>query len=428
MKTSRSALIGRNSCARKKGLPCGRGPASRWIRFNAPSSYLTIVLAGLFFHSASLVAAPYTPSDDTQVIERLPTANNRAARELRGLHATLRQSPENLALALHVARRDVEVARAEGDPRYNGYAEAALSRWINLTHPPREVLVMRATLRQSRHDFAGALDDLDQVVAIDPRNAQALLTRAVIFQVQGNYAQALDDCLALRSITENLVAEICTANVQALHGRARESYQGLEAALARSAPNLSEQLRLWALTVMAETAARLDETDAAERHFRHALSLGIDDAYLLGTFADFLLDQGRAEEVRSLLANKTRVDPLLLRLALAEAQLGAPTLSQRCADLAERFAASRRRGDLIHLREEARFALHLLRQPDVALEIADANWAAQREPWDARLVLEAALAAGRPEGARAVLAWLATSRMEDIHLRRLVDRVEGTVR
>jgi len=283
-------------------------------------------------------------------------------------------------------------------------------------------------LRQSRHDFAGALEDLDQVVASEPGNTQALLTRAVIFQVQGSYAQAFDDCLALRPVTANLVAEICAANVPALHGHAAESYRDIAMALALSAPNLSEQVRLWALTVMAETAARLGETDAAERDFRRALSLGIDDAYLLGSFADFLLDQGRAEEVRSLLANKTRVDPLLLRLALAEAQLGAPTLPQRSADLAERFAASRRRGDLIHLREEARFTLHLLRQPEAALQIAEANWATQHEPWDARLVLESALAAGRTEAAHAVLAWLATARIEDIHLRRLIDRLEGTAR
>ena len=77
----------------------------------------------------------------------------------------------------------------------------------------------------------------------------------------------------------------------------------------------------------------------------------------------------------------------------------------------------------MHLREEARFSLQMLRQPQEALRLAEANWAVQHEPWDARLFLEAALAAGQPEAARPVVEWLATSRMEDRRLRQLVQQL-----
>ena len=65
--------------------------------------------------------------------------------------------------------------------------------------------------------------------------------------------------------------------------------------------------------------------------------------------------ENRPEEVRSLLGKEVRIDPLLLRLALAEQSLGAPELSGHVADLAERFAEARMRGDTVHQREEARF-------------------------------------------------------------------------
>ena len=370
-------------------------------------------------------AAPYRLTDDAQILERLPSAGSKTARELRQLHAELALSPQNLPLALRVARRDVAVARGEGDPRFNGYAEAALAPWLNGPDPPTEIVVLRATLRQARHDFPAALDDLSHALAKDPRNAQAWLTRAVILQVQGDYTKALGNCLSLARLVETLVTASCVDNVSGLSGRAAASYGDLQQMLNQTPPGESGEIRLWALTVLAETAARLGDVAAAERHFKEAMTLGIRDVYLLGAYADFLLDQNRPQEVRALLEKEVRIDPLLLRLALAEQSLGASELPGHIADLAERFAEARLRGDAVHQREEARFTLHLLNQPRPALRLAEANWAVQREPWDTRLLLEAALAADEPSAARPGLEWLAISHLEDGRLSELAAHFQG---
>jgi hypothetical protein len=110
------------------------------------------------------------------------------------------------------------------------------------------------------------------------------------------------------------------------------------------------------------------------------LSLGLRDGYVLGAYADFLLDTGRPQEVQALLQDEVRIDPLLLRLALAEQRLGMPSLAKHISDLSERFAMSRLRSDTSHRREEARFVLHLLNQVPNALRLAEANWSVQREP------------------------------------------------
>ena len=253
------------------------------------------------------------------------------------------------------------------------------------------------------------------VLAVDPRNAQARLTRAIILQVRGEYAEALGNCLSLGLFAEALVTETCVASVGSLRGDATASRARLQAALDRL-PSAEKGVRLWALTVLGETDARLGDGESAERHFREALTVGAHDSYLLGAYADFLLDAGRPQEVLALLQDEMRVDPLMLRLALAEQSLGAPMLQSHIADLSERFAANRRRGDTSHQREEARFALYLLKDPQEALRLAQANWAQQREPWDVRILLEAALAADAPETARPVLDWLATSHLEDTHV------------
>jgi len=386
------------------------------------SCLLTAILT--LQYAALAQAAPYIPEHDAQVLERLPTSTNRLARELRGLREELARQPDNLELAITLARRYTEIGRAGSDPRYLGYAQAALQPWWDQPEPPAEILVLRATLRQNRHEFEAALNDLAQALAQDPRNAQAWLTRAVILEVQGRYPEALRSCLPLMGLAESLLATACMSSAASLSGQAGKSYELLLQAL-ESSKTPSPEVRLWALTVLAEIAARMDNPRAAEHHFKEALSLEGRDAYALAAYADLLLEQKRFEEVETLLQDETRIDGLLLRLALSERELGSAQFPEHLETLKARFSASRQRGDNLHQGEEARFLLHLVDQPQAALTLAQANWAVQREPRDARILLEAVLASGQPEAARPVLEMMERTRIQDLPLRRLANQLEA---
>jgi hypothetical protein len=148
-----------------------------------------------------------------------------------------------------------------------------------------------------------------------------------------------------------------------------------------------------------------------------------EDPYLLGSYADFLLDHGRAAEVVPLLRERTRADNLLLRLALAEQETGAPEAAVRIAQLRERFEASRLRAETVHRREESRFELHLQHRPERALALARENWKVQREPADTRVLLEAALAANDPAAAAPALAVLRQNHTEDASIAGLLAMV-----
>ena len=148
-------------------------------------------------------------------------------------------------------------------------------------------------------------------------------------------------------------------------------------------------------------ALRAADARAAEREFRRALALE-RDPYTLAALADLLLDGRRAPEVVELLRGCT-ADGLLLRLVEAEAAVGAPALSDHLGVLRDRFASARSRGDTVHLREEARFALRLEHDAARAVRLARENWSMQREPADARLFVEAARAAGDPGAAASFL-------------------------
>jgi hypothetical protein len=60
-----------------------------------------------------------------------------------------------------------------------------------------------------------------------------------------------------------------------------------------------------------------------------------------------------------------------------------------------------------------------------ALGLALANWNIQKEPSDARLVLQAAVAADDPAAAAGVLAFLEKTGLADMRLKPLRDKIAG---
>jgi tetratricopeptide (TPR) repeat protein len=361
---------------------------------------------------------PFLPQQDAQVLERLTIkATDSVAREIRALRTSLVHDPQNIDVAVSLATKLIEQSRSEGDPRFLGQAQAVVGPWLNHTTPPPSTILLRAIIRQHAHEFDLALADLDEVLNMQPANAQAWLTRASIYQVQGRYDEARRACQPLLRLAGRHVAHTCLADIAGLSGQTTMSREMLTTSLER--PGISARERLWILTILAEMAARTGDATAAEKHFLDARSLGVKDHYLLGAYADFLLDQGRTQEVVTLLQHETRADGLLLRLTLAEQALRLPVSKNHTAELAARFAAGRERGTRVHVREEARFTLALLHNPQTALTLAQVNWEIQKEPWDARLLLESALAAGSRNAARPVIDWLNTNRAEDRKLQQL---------
>jgi predicted Zn-dependent protease len=244
--------------------------------------------------------------------------------------------------------------------------------------------------------------------------------------VQARYDDARRACGQLAAQASRPIAVACVAAVDGVTGRAERASAALREALVQAGADVSAPERLWVLTRLAEIDERRGDAAGAEDAFRRALALGIPDFYVQAAYADFLLDRGRAREVLELLKGKERSDLLLLRLAIAAKAAGAPQLGGHVQALADRFDAARRRGDTVHRKEEARFTLALLGQPQRALELAQADWAVQREPSDARVLLEAALAAQAPQAATPVLQWMQRSGIESVALRGLAQRLAGT--
>ena len=373
------------------------------------------------------LAEPVRPRDDATVLLTVPPRQSEAASGLREARSNLRRDPNDLAAALRVARLAIEQGRAWSDPRRYGEAEAAMSPWWSEPNAPEEVRVLRAVVKQALHDFPGALADLDAVLARSPRNAQARLSRAFVRLVSGDIAGAGDDCRKLPPAAGLLPAATCRARVAALSGSGEKAYDYL-ARFVSADTTASETVRRFALVVLADIADGLRRDEDAARHFQAAAAIGEPDVPLLAAMADHLLAQYRAGDVLALLAGKGEADVLVLRRAIAAKRIGDPRLAQWSATLNERFAAARRAGVRLHLREEARFRLEVEGDAGAALPLAVENWSAQKEIADAALLLECVAAAGEPEAARAVLRFVERTGLSDRRIAPLLARLEEAAR
>lgn len=368
--------------------------------------------AGLLACAALVHAAPFTPAGDSEVVERLPAAGDPLLRRVESLRKQLAARPDDASLRLDIGRRYFQLAMAQGDPRYVGYAAATMAPLAATGSGNAAYWLLHGQIRQYGHDFAGALKSLEKASELDPQSAEPIAWRAAIHMVQAQYDQALSECTKLVPLAHPLHAHGCTAYVQASTGSLAPAYDALKRALAAGS-DVAPELALWIRTRLAEMAIRLGRNDEADHHFNEALKLGVVDQFLLGAYADFLLDQRRAGEVLTLLAGWERSDILLLRLALAGRAANDARAAGWARQLRERFAAASQRGDRLHEQEAARFELDVEGRPGPALALASRNYQLQKEPRDAQVLMRAALAAGQPQAAKPALDWLQSSGYED---------------
>jgi tetratricopeptide (TPR) repeat protein len=390
----------------------------------ALSSLIALVAIG----PVQAVSKIYIPKDDNDIVATVPTSAG--LQGLSRLRTALAREPQNFELAVRIAQRYIEISRSDGDPRYLGYAQAALAPWW--AGDRHELVLLRATIRQSMHEFDAALSDLKQLNRARPGDAQALLTQATVEQVLGRYRDALSTCEVLLNQVPGLISEACGADARSLLGQF-DVYESLNDRLNAQA-NLDSDTRGWLHTLLAEMLERQGRNDEARRHHDTAVRVA-PTLYARAAYADFLLNSGDAEQalaIASSVAGKQAAkgaqvpDVLLLRQVLALHSLKRDDLLKPAlADMRARFEGSRSRGQSLHGREEARMVLRIDADAARALSLAEQNWAIQKEAADTLILAQSARAAGRDDVLLKIKQFVAQSGFQD---RRLAGLLEGAAK
>jgi len=353
----------------------------------------------------AIAGPPFEPAGDAEILAYVPTGATHTGLAQRA------QAAARLDVALPLAQFYISQARSTGDLRFLGYAQALLIPWTRPPSAEPQALVLMATVLQSRHEFRAALEDLDIALRARPEDPQAWLTRATVLRVLGRYADAEQSCQHLSGA--DAVAVLCLQGIRAVSGQLDSAY-GVTRAISPQA--LTNTTRAWRYSQLGEMAEALGDDSTASHWFSECLELTPDDMYTRATYADLLLRQGHPAEVLRLLSGYQSMEPMLLRVAIAQGQMGAPGLAKSRAALEEAFELEERRGEAVHRREQARFLLDVLNQPEEALRVALINWQVQREPDDALVLLRAARTAGRAATASAAAQFVRAHHLQDARL------------
>jgi tetratricopeptide (TPR) repeat protein len=358
-------------------------------------------------YAAGAHAGPYVPSSDSTVLAELPAGTRHADVSARRL------AQGRVDVAIPLAQFYIQQSRLSGDLRYLGYAEAVLAPWVKQSFPIPDVLVLQATLQQSRHDFGASLATLDRALAARANDPQALLIRATVLRVLGRYPEAGAACERFSALVDSRLGALCIQSLRGLHGHLEPAYSAL---MQISTQGWLNSEKSWLYSELGEMAVRLGRDSDAERWFDQDLKLVPADVYVRAAYADLLLRQSRSGDALALLQGQESFEPLLLRIAIAQRRLRDPRQAQSMARLQAAFAAEEQRGEAVHRREQARFLLEVQDDPAASLAAALENWKVQREPDDVLVLVNAARAAGKPAAAEPALEFVRAAGMSDVRV------------
>lgn len=352
-----------------------------------------LLLAALFvFPLTALADRPpaQVPRNSATVIERLP----------RG-YAALVPVAANQPVSMIQVQQLLSTAARSGDARLAARAAGLLDRFPASDHSP-DVLRARAYTAQHRHDFLAALKLLDALIASQPRDGDARLSRAQIHLVQGRLDLARADCAALAFGVDAGRALLCVAALSLRNGDLPTAAAMADRWLGQAAA--ADDSRRYVLVMRAEIASRAGAPDA-ETWFGRALALAPDDVRTLAAYSRHLRGAGRDADALKLLAHAANSDGLQLERTLAAHAIHAPEAAALSQAQARRYQLAHALGSQPEMRDEAEFLLTVRGDAPAALVLAQKNFEQQRDFEDVGLLQRAALAAKRPEVLNDLRAW-----------------------
>ncbi len=314
------------------------------------------------------------------------------------------------AAAVVQARLLIDEGRRRADIRAFAYADTVLAPFAPQAATNAPLALLLADIHQYRHDFDGAAQLLDQVLAHDAHDSNARLMRAQVRIAQGRGSEALRDCLNLVGREAAWVWSACSAQAYAISGRLSDAQRLLDTTL--RGQELRGARGAWVAGIMAQLAAQRGDRVSEENWLRRALSADPDDHVAAIELLDLLNASGRQAEALQWLRSRPASDAYLIRKAQALESVDAAQAQAVMNEMRRRFAESDALGERSHLRERADFELRF-GDARAALAHAQENFRTQRELTDLRLLLQAAAAARDPAGGRAALAWLRQTRAQD---------------
>ncbi|MEI7786733.1 MAG: tetratricopeptide repeat protein [Betaproteobacteria bacterium] len=366
----------------------------------------------------------FRPADASVMLAASVHAQGTRAGSLRALEQAWRADPQRMDAALPFARAAFTLGLVGGDLRWFGSAKAALMPWWQAKDLPAEALFLRGLVQQGFHDFDAGLQDITAAIAREPQRAEFWSWRFALHLLQANMEAARQDCAEIERLFGRSEAEVYRAVLLYRTGQPQPAIAVLKLKIA-AADFQTPASQQWLGFHLGEALRVAGQPDKAAALWEKLLKAHPPSHTLRLALAELLNAQGRFAQAKAALGSPPMTDALLMQALLASRGLKDGQEQRLDMMLQERYAAQALRQEALIERPRLIYLISGGKDLATGLALSIDNWKLQKEPPDAVLFVQAALALDQPRAAEPVLAWAKATGYTEPALAQLLQQMQA---
>ena len=389
---------------------------------NSPGMPWAVCVLALAFPAAA--QERFRPADSAVVLAASVHAQGARTGALRALDKAWRAQPKDLDASLAYARAVFMTGLAEGDLRWFGSAKAALAPWWQATDLPADGFFLRGLVKQGFHDFGAGLQDIDTAIAREPGRPEFWSWRFALHLLLADMDAARRDCDDMARLFGPQEASVYRAILLYRTGQpqpAIDLLQGLTGAASFQDASSQE----WLAFHLGEALRVAGQAARAIAVWDKQLKASPQSHLLRLSLAELLNQQGQYRQAQKIAATEAPTDALLMQSLLASRGLKDGDEARLAGLLDARIASQAQRQESLIERPRLIYLIDYGKDPAAGLALSIDNWKLQKEPPDAVLFAQAALALNQPRAAEPVVVWAEKTAYTDAQLKPLIAQLKA---
>jgi tetratricopeptide (TPR) repeat protein len=366
----------------------------------------------------------FQPADTTVVLRSSIHAQSTQAGSLPALDKAWRAQANDLEAALAYARAVFILGLDEGDLRWFGSAKAALTPWWHASDLPAEGFFLRGLVKQGFHDFGAGLQDIDKAIALEPNHPEFWSWRFALHLLLGDLRAARQDCDDMARLFGATQASVYRAVLLYRSGHAQAAIESLKTLI--DAANFQDSASQdWLGFHLGEAYRVAGQTEQAVNVWEKRLKANGQSHFLQLSLAEVFNQQGKYRQARETAGKEPYSDALLMQALLASRGLQDGDEKRLAGIFEARIKSQALRKESLIERPQLLYLIEYGKDLQAGLDLSIANWELQKEPPDAVLFVQAALALKQNNAAAPVVDWAAQTGYTDPQLTPLIRQLKA---
>ena len=401
------------------------------------SAFTVLILWLAVAQSPAAAQERFRPSESAVVLSAsVHTANGRQ-NSLRALDKAWRDQPQSLSPSLAYARAVFTLGLTGGDLRWYGAAKAALKPWWTAADLPAEAYFLRGLVKQGFHEFQDGLQDLNRAIDAEPGRAEFWSWRFALHLLLADMTAAQKDIDEIGRLFGEEEAGVYRAVLLYRTGQPLPAVDILSRAI-RSVNYQDASSQDWLGFHLGEAHLVSGQPAQALAVWGQRLKASPQSHLIRLSLADLLNQQGQYRQAKNTatatvttangsVQNSTgnMTDALLMQAVLASRGLKDTDESRLASQLEARLQSQALRQEALIERPKLIYQIAYGRDVKAGLALSIDNWRLQKEPPDALLFVQAALALGQARAAEPVVDWAEKTGYTDSRLRLLLAQLKA---